>query len=170
MLKIFNDLEPFFSDNYRRINVREYARIRKISAPSASSLLLKMSKAGLLKREEEKNFIYYFPNKYNRFFIDLMRMYWWQQLGKSGLFDFLEIELINPLVVLFGSFSKAEVKPDSDMDLAIFTDPGKNILLGKFEKKIGRKFQIFIFKDRTDVKNRALLNNILNGYIVLGGW
>ena len=76
MLKIFNDLVQFFEDNYRRINVREYARIQHISPPTASKLLDEFYKDGLLKKEEEKNYILYFANKENRIFIDLQRIYW----------------------------------------------------------------------------------------------
>lgn len=39
MLKIINDLTPFFEDCYREISVREYARIMSISPPTASKLL-----------------------------------------------------------------------------------------------------------------------------------
>jgi len=66
MLKIFNDLEPFFRDNYQRINVREYARIRKMSPPSASALLSNLEKEGLLNVEKEKNYIYYHANREDR--------------------------------------------------------------------------------------------------------
>ena len=63
MLEIFDNLKPFLEDNYRRFNVREYARIRGISAPTASVLLSRLNKEGLLNREEERNYIYYFANK-----------------------------------------------------------------------------------------------------------
>lgn len=54
MLKIFNNLEPFFENNYKRINVREYARLKKISPPTASKLLSELQKEDLLEREDEK--------------------------------------------------------------------------------------------------------------------
>ena len=57
MLTIFNNLKPFFEDNYRRISVREYARIIKISPPSASKLLNNLEKEGLLTKEK-KNYTY----------------------------------------------------------------------------------------------------------------
>ncbi len=39
MLKIINNLKPFIEDNYRRISVREYARIQKISDVKSDELL-----------------------------------------------------------------------------------------------------------------------------------
>ena len=121
MLKIFNNLEPFFQDDYRRINVREYARIEKISAPSASALLKNLEKEVLLFKEEEKNYIYYSANRENKIFIDLSRVYWFMKFKEIGLINHFEKELIDPLIILFGSFCKAEIKSNSDIDLAIFT-------------------------------------------------
>ena len=170
MLKIFNDLKPFFKDNYRRINVREYARIVNISAPSASKLLSNFYKEGLLKKEYEKNYIYYFAKKESKLFVDLSRIFWFLQIENSGLIEYLQKELINQTIILYGSFSKAEVTQNSDIDLAIFTISKKNLYLENFERKLQRRIQVFIFKNRDDVKNNELLNNILNGYVILGGW
>ena len=56
MLNIINNLKPFFEDCYGRINVREYARIIKISPPTASKILLELNKEGLLLMENDKNY------------------------------------------------------------------------------------------------------------------
>ncbi len=170
MLKIFNDLEPFFRDNYQRINVREYARIRKMSPPSASALLSNLEKEGLLNVEKEKNYIYYHANREDREFIELSRIYWHKIFQKTGLIKYFEKELIEPIIILFGSFSKAEIKKNSDIDLAVFTFSTKKLETAKYEKVLGRKIQIFTFKDKNDIKNKELLNNILNGYKIIGGW
>ena len=170
MLKIINDLKPFFEENYRRINVREYARLAGISPPTASKLLDEYRKEGVLKKEEERQFFYYFANKENSLFIDLSRIYWKMQLSRIGLIDFFEKEFINPIIILFGSLSKAETKIDSDMDIAIFTATKKEINLKQFEKKINRTIQLFLFQKIEDVKNKDLLKNILNGCILKGYW
>jgi len=106
MLNIIDNLEPFFEDNYRRISVREYARLKKISPPTASKLLLELSKEGLLKRETDRNYIYYFANKQDKVFIDMSRVYWFLKLKNSGILEVLEKELLNPVIFLFGSLSK----------------------------------------------------------------
>lgn len=170
MLEIINNLEPFFKDNYRRINIREYARIRKISPPYASKLLKMFEKENLLTKEKERNYIYYVTNKHSQTFIQLSRMYWQILFKKIGLIDYLEKELINPIIILFGSFSKAEIKEGSDIDITIFTISKKKINLEKFEKKLDRKIQLFVFNKREDIKNRELLNDILNGFILSGEW
>ncbi len=170
MLKIFNNLEPFFEDNYRRINVREYARLSKISPPSASKVLSQLHKEALLNREKERNYIYFSANQESPAFVILSRAYWLLRLKKIGLTDYMEKNLINPLIILFGSFSKAEVKRDSDIDIAVFTPSKTQINSETFERGLKHKIQIFIFRNKEEVKNKELLNNILNGFIIAGNW
>ena len=170
MLKTINALKPFFEDCYRRINVREYARIKKISPPTASKLLEEYKKQGLLKKEEEKQYFYYFADKESELFIDLSRIHWKTKFENTGLIKLFKGEFLNPITILFGSLSKAEVKEDSDIDLAIFTVTKKNINLKEYEKKLKRKIQLFVFENREGVKNAELLNNILNGYKIGGSW
>ncbi len=170
MLRIFNDLKPFFKDNYRRINVREFSRIAGISPPSASKLLERYRKEGLLVKETERNYIYYFANKDEALFIELSRAYWLLQLRKTGLIEYLKSEYASPIIILFGSFSKAEINENSDIDIAIFGVSNKAVDVSKFEKKLGKKIQLFQFKAQEAVENKNLLKNILNGFILYGGW
>ena len=168
MLTIINNLKPFFEDCYRRIHVREYARIMRVTPPTASKLLNGMYKKGLLKKEVEKQYLLYYANKDSELFIDLSRIYWKYKLSYSGLLNFIEQQYLSPVVILFGSLSKAEVKKDSDIDLAIFTLTKKEIDLSRYEKKLKRKIQMFVFRSIDAVKNKELLNNILNGYKIMG--
>ena len=170
MLRIINKLEPFLKDNYRRINVREYARLVKISPPSASKFLSEFNKEGLLKQEVERNYIFYSANQRSKLFIRLARIYWEDQFNRVGLIESINKELLNPTVILFGSFSKAEIKDNSDIDIAIFTHSKKKLDFKAFEKRLKRSIQVFIFKNKEDVKSKELLNNILNGTILSGGW
>jgi len=170
MLEIISALKPFFEDNYRRINIREYARMQKVSPPTASRILSSLCSRSILKREIDKRYIYYYADKDSGLFIDLSRIFWKIRLKKSGLLDYIAAEAINPLVILFGSLSKAEVKRDSDIDLAIFLSSNKEIVLTKFERKMKRIIHPLVFAGRENVKNEALLNNILNGYTLMGKW
>ncbi len=170
MLNIINNLKPFFKDSYRKINVREYARINKISPPTASKLLEKYHKQNLLEKEKFKNYIFYYANINNKLFIDLSRIYWLQELKRIGLIEYLNENLLEPVIYLFGSFSKAEINKNSDIDIAIFTISEKIVNLSKFEQKIKRRIEIFQFKDIKFVKNKELLGNILEGYLLSGNW
>jgi len=165
MLNIINNLKIFFEDCYRRVNVREYSRIMKISPPTASKLLLKFHKEKLLLKEKDKNYIYYYANKESRDFIDLSRVYWRNKL--SDVLDYLDKKLLNPTIILFGSLAKAEAKTDSDIDLCVISHK-KNVDTSYFEKKLKRKIQLFFFDSVKKIDNKELANNIVNGYVLIG--
>jgi predicted nucleotidyltransferase len=170
MLKIFNDLTPFFKDSYQRINVRKYAKLMKISPPTASTLLSVYEKEGLLKVEKNEQYIYYYANIENALFVGLSREFWKNQIEKSGILKKIETKIIADCIILFGSFSKAEITSESDIDIAIFTSSTKKLDLDSTKELFGREIQYFIFKDLTDVKNNELKKNIMNGLIIKGGW
>ncbi len=165
MLNIINNLKPFFEDCYRRINVREYAKIIKISPPTASKILKNYEKEKLLKKEKDKGYLLFFANKESKKFVDLSKIYWEKKLNKMMME--IDKKLVNPTIILFGSLSKAETKKDSDIDLAIFGEK-KEISFKKFERNLKREFQIFWFKSTKEVKDKNLLNNIINGYVLKG--
>ncbi len=170
MLTIFNDLEPFFQDVYRRINVREYGRLRKISAPSASKLLKNLEQEGLLLRELDRNYIFFAAHKESKLFKDLARLYWYTKMKNIGLLDYLEKSFANPTLILFGSLSKAENTSQSDVDLCILTPIKKKLELKPFEKKLKRTLQIFSFPSKESIATKELATNILNGYVLTGGF
>ena len=165
MLDIINNLWPFFEDCYRRISVREYAKIVKVSPPTGSAMLLKMRKNGLLVMEKDRNYLFFHANKENKDFIDLSRIYWRDKLNELILH--LDRNLVLSSVVLFGSLAKAESLSDSDIDIAIFANK-KELNLINFEKKLKRKIQLFFFDSVNKIENKELANNILNGYVLFG--
>ena len=165
MLKIINNLEPFFQDCYRRISVREYAKLIKISPPTASKILNSYCKEGLLIRSEDRNYLFFYANRENNQFRGLSKIYWQAQL--KDLINFFEKNLMSPTLILFGSLAKAEVKIDSDIDLAVIS-PKKDLDLEKFENQLKRKIQVFWHKSFNDINNKELANNILNGYSLSG--
>ncbi|MBI2564873.1 nucleotidyltransferase domain-containing protein [Candidatus Woesearchaeota archaeon] len=165
MLEIFNNLAPFIEDCYKRISVREYARIIKVSPPTASKILKNLKSEKLLNKELFRNHLFFWANKEDKIFIDLARLYWRQRLDKLKLY--LIKNLANPAVILYGSLAKAENKVDSDIDLAIIAQK-KELDLKVFEKDLKRKVQVFIFSSLKEIKNKELLNNILNGCLITG--
>lgn len=165
MSDIFNNLAPFFEDCYRRLSVREYAKLLKISPPTASKILKNLCSENLLNKEEDRRFLFFWAKKENSIFVDLSRIYWKKKLNE--LLNHLEKQLLNPTIILFGSASKAEIKNDSDIDLAIFASK-RSIDLTEFEKLIKRKIQLFFFESIKRVENKELLNNMLNGCLLKG--
>jgi len=83
------------------------------------------------------------------------------------LVDFLNKNLTNPTIILFGSLSKSETKEDSDIDLCVMGHK-KELNLKNFEDNLKRKIQLFFFSSIEDIKNKELANNIINGYILNG--
>ncbi len=165
MLNIINNLKPFFEDCYRRINVREYSRLMKISPPTASKILSEFNGEELLLIEKDRNYIFYYANKNNKIFVDLSRIYW--SLKLDNLVNFFNKNLTNPTIILFGSLSKAETKNDSDIDICIIGHK-KELDIKKIENTLKRKIQLFFFSSIGDIKNKELASNIINGHI-LGG-
>jgi len=167
MLTIFNNLKPFFEDNYRRIHVREYAKLMKLSPPTASKYLEKYHKMKLLQKETEFRHNFYFADRENELFIDISRVYWKNKF--KPLTKEIKKRAFNPIIILFGSLAKAEVLKESDVDIAVFgAKVGINI--EKFERMFKREIQIFEYSEISSVKNRKLLYNILNGYQMSGRW
>lgn len=166
MLEIINRLSVFFEDNYRECSVREYSRIMKVSPPTASKILKGFVKDGLLLFREDRGFLLFRINRESGVARDLSRMYWGEKLGELVLF--LESKLHSDSIVLFGSLSKLEVTGESDVDIAVFGESKKGVDLSRFEKRLGREIQVFVFESLVKV-DKELRNNILNGYL-LGGY
>jgi len=166
MLNIINELGVFFEDCYREFSVREYSREIKVSPPTASKMLKGFAKEGLLMMREERGFLLFKVNRESSDMRDLSRIYWKDKL--KDFFSYIENILYPNAVVLFGSLSKLEVLNKSDIDVAIFTKAKKDIDLSKFEKKLGREIQVFVY-DSLEKVNKELRSNIINGY-VLGGY
>lgn len=165
MLKIFNDLELFFEDNYNQIHVREYAKLIKISPPTASKILEQYVVEGLLKKEIDKQHHLYSANKESELFKSLQQIYW--KIKLKSFSKHVEEQIINPTIILFGSSNKAEMKKTSDLDIAIISFSKKQLKINQFEKKLKRKIQIFQFENIKKIP-KDLRKNILNGYKLLG--
>ena len=165
MLNIINNLAPFFEDCYREIGVREYAKEIGTSPPTASKNLHYLWEKDLLKKKEYRNLILFRANRENPILRDLSKIYW-----RGKLNEFIE-EVKNQCetMILFGSLSKLEAKKESDIDICLVSNAKGKINLKKYEKKLGRKIELFQFKSFSDIKSKELKCNVLNGFILEGG-
>jgi predicted nucleotidyltransferase len=164
MLKIINNLQPFFEDCYRRISVREYGKLISVSPPTASKLLKKYKKEGLLHQTKEYHHLLFNLNNENA--IDLCRIYWRNRL--ESLTKELKDTYAAPTIILFGSASKAELKQDSDIDIALITPKKTKIDITAHSKKLQREINLHTFHSLQKIKNIYLRNNIINGYTLAG--
>jgi len=170
MLNILNRLSPFFEDCYRRIGVREYARMMKMSPPSASTLLKGFRGMGLLKMEKDRGYNFYYARRESKDFVDLSRMYWRRKL--DTMVSEISKRYLDPAVVLFGSLSKAEAKTDSDIDLAVFSSTmmkGSRPMSRKnMESRLKRSIQIVEFRSLKSIKDVDFAESVANGYVLAG--
>lgn len=165
MLEEINRLKPFFEDCYREISVREYSREMKISPPTASKLLKQLSKEGLLNMRKDRGFLLFRTNRESKVMKQISLTYWANKL--NDLTQTIDEKLRPNAIILFGSLSKLETTPNSDIDIAILGEIKKELSTDKLEKKIGRKIQLFIFENLEKV-NKSLKLAVINGHTIGG--
>lgn len=157
MLKIFNLLRPFFENVYREISVREYARLLKLSPPTAAGILRELEKENLLASAKQGIYLFFRPQRENFLFQGLSRLYWQDKLF-SVTAD-LHKQVLFKKIVLFGSLAKVENYADSDVDLYLDIEK-RGINTADLEKKMRRKVQLH-FKESSN--NLHLKRNIEQG-------
>lgn len=165
-------LKLFLENPQVKYHIREVARLLKISPMTARKELIKLSKKGLLTAKKERMYIVYSADTESEEFRLNAMFYMIKKLHNTGVLSCIEIELKPEAIVLFGSVAKGEYSPKSDIDIFVISEIKKKINLEKFEIKLGRKIQLFIYtyKEFESMKsrNKELLNNILNGIVLSG--
>ncbi len=158
----------FFISPTIKLRVRQIERELKIPLPSAIRYVKELEKEEILRKSETGNVVFYSGDRSSKNFLLEKKLFNIENLYSSGLIDFLITELSNPVIIVFGSYSKGEDVEDSDIDLYIETPSKKEIKLEYFEKILKRKIQIFRHKKISEVKNIDLANNIINGILLNG--
>lgn len=170
-----NILKYFIEEPERKFHIREIAKLEKISPMTASKHLNQLKKEKILLFVKQYNHIFFRANSENPLFKDLKFCYNLQKIRKSGLIEHLNEWFNYPeCILLFGSFRKAENTKTSDIDILIVSNSKKEPNLSKFESLMGHKIQLFIYslKEINDMKtkNKELLNNFANGFVLCGFW
>lgn len=160
--------EYFFINPTAKLRVREIERVLDLPLPSIIRYCKELEKEGILAIQKTGNVVFYTANRTHENYLLEKKLYNIKSLYVSGLIEFLKTDLINPVIILFGSYSKGEDIEKSDIDLYIETSSKKELLLKKFESKLKRKIQIFKHKSINEIKNIHLSNNIINGVILNG--
>ncbi len=169
MFKEINILKLFFENPTRRFSVREMARKIKISPATASKKLKYLARKGILKKEEIKNIKYFYANLDSELYRDMKVFYNIRKIKDSGLIEELNRFYLKPTIVLFGSAAFGLDTEKSDIDLLVISERVERFdKAEKYEKKINRKLQIFVVKKLKELRNKHLINNILNGIVLQG--
>lgn len=160
--------EYFLLNPTVKMRVRQLEREVKVPLPSTIRYTAELEKEGILKKELIGNVVFYSADRASLNFILEKKTFNSSQLFSSGLITFLIEEFSNPVIVLFGSYFRAEDLERSDIDLYLETPSRKKIDLTRFEKALHRKIQLFCYKDIHRVENKELANNIVNGVVLNG--
>lgn len=146
-----------------KLRVRQIERVLKLPLPSVIRYCKELEKEEILKKESISGVSAYSADRSSKKFLLEKRLFNIKLVFESGLIDYLAGEYFNPVIVLFGSYSKGEDIENSDIDLYIETPKKHEFNLQKFEKIFKRKIQIFNYRNIKEVPNRHLSNNIING-------
>ncbi len=169
MLKELNILKSFFEEPIREFNVREMARIIRISPATASKDLKSLMKSGILKGRKERTATLYRANLESDLYRDLKVFYNVRKIRESGLLEALDSFYLKPAVVLFGSAAFGMDTETSDFDLVVVSENTKEFRdLKNFEQRIKREIQLFVVNEIKDLRNGHLINNVLNGVVIQG--
>ncbi|MBS3056312.1 MAG: nucleotidyltransferase domain-containing protein [Candidatus Aenigmarchaeota archaeon] len=159
----------FFMCPTVKLRVRQIEKKLKLSLPSVIRYCRELKNEGILQKTKTSNVVFYTANRTNNKFLLEKRLFNIKQIHDSKLIEHLKQELINPSIILFGSYAKGEDVENSDIDLYIETLSKKEIRLSKFEEILKRKLQLFRYRNIKNVSNAHLANNIVNG-ITLNGF
>ncbi|HLC31637.1 MAG TPA: nucleotidyltransferase domain-containing protein [Candidatus Nanoarchaeia archaeon] len=169
MFKELNNLAYFFEYPNREFNIREIARLQKRSPATISKELKEYAKQEIIQLKKERNLLLCKANLDNSMFKELKKFYTLKKIRDSGIIEAINIFYLKPSIILFGSAAKGLDVEESDIDLAIISENNKefpNTVL--YEKKVNRKIHIFPLKKIQDLKNKYLVNNVMNGVIIQG--
>ncbi|MBI2451884.1 nucleotidyltransferase domain-containing protein [Candidatus Pacearchaeota archaeon] len=156
----------FFVNPTAKIRVRQIEKELKLPLPSVIRYAKDLEKEEILKKEKVAGVVLFSADRVSKYFLLEKKIYNLKQLYESGLVEYLVSELSNPVIIVFGSYSKGEDFENSDIDLYIQTPSKKEIKLEKFEKLLKRRIQLFIHSNLKKVNNPHLMNNIINGMIL----
>ena len=162
-----NIFKPFFEYPKKQYYIRDLSRLIKINHTTVRLYLIKLEKETYLIKNK-KGIYPTFKLNINKKTLNLKLFYNLEKIRKSYLIENLEKNFDFPVIILFGSYSKAKDYENSDLDLCLITKIRKNIDLKKYEKIINRETSLHFYENLKNAKNKELINNICNGIVLSG--
>jgi len=135
MFKEMNVLKLFFESPGREFNVREVARISKITPATASKRLKELKGKGILRHRKERILDLYKADLESDEYRDLKVYYTIRKIKQSGFIETLNQLYLKPTIVLFGSASTGFDTETSDIDLLVLTETKKRCKASKNTKR-----------------------------------
>ncbi len=163
----------FFEKPTSRFQLRELARLTRLSTTAVKARLKQLLEEKIIKIEREKHYTFYKSNWNAPEYKWAKKFYNIKQILDSGLLEHLDEKLNYPeVVVLFGSAAKGEDAEKSDVDIFALVTVKREPMIETYVKKISRPIRILIMNKAefklAKKKNLELINNILNGIILKG--
>ncbi len=164
-----NNLLELFFNSSKQWHFEELRTTINIGKPQLARWLKLFEKQGIIKRIKMKGKMpYYVQDFENPSFKNRKKLFALEKLTVSGFFDHLASLKQAKVVILFGSFARADWYKESDIDLFIY---GKDdeFEQGKYELKLKRDIQVHCAENKAELKNmQKLLPYILSGEFIKG--
>ena len=160
--------DHFLLNPTSRLRVRQIERELKAPLPSVIRYTKELEQEGMVQRIVIAKVTFFAANRTSAVFLQEKRLFNLRSLYRSGLIEFLIQEYSNPTIVLFGSYARGEDIESSDIDLYVESSKISKIDLTSFEKKLHRKIELFVHKKISFIKNKELVNTIINGITLHG--
>ena len=158
--------EYFFLNPTSKLRARQIEKEVRVPFPSVFRYTKELEKEEIIKSTFVSGVRLYSADRVSKKFLIEKKLFNISLLYESGLIDYIIEEYSNPHIILFGSFSRGEDIEASDIDIYIETPKKETKNMEKFEKGLQRKIQLFQFRKITEIKNKELGNNILNGVVL----
>jgi predicted nucleotidyltransferase len=164
MLEIFNNLKPFFEDNYREYGVREFAKEISITPPTASKLLKHFESNKLLQSRKYRNLLLFSTNRESLLFQDLQRSYYRVLLDE--IIEKISIKSGFRTIILFGSVIYSSLSIKSDID--IYVNCNRSEIIETIAKNYSKSLKKIELHFIDELSNEHLKKNIQKGVILRG--
>ena len=169
---IISTLKPFLEHPNRSFHIRELARILNTNHMTVRKRLLQLVKEGYLICTKSALTSNFQANISSKKYVNIRTYHHLEEIRKSNLIEHISDEFEPLAIILFGSYAKATDDDKSDIDLFVLSVNKKELDLGTFEKKLGKKISLHIFTkgewEKTKQKNPHLVNSICNGMTLAG--
>ena len=165
-----NVLVLFFNYPSKHWYFKEIKKQVPIADAKISRWLKEFIKRNLVKRVKPNGKMpYYVANYDSSEYNNTKKIFSLNQFHHSGLLNHLSSLEKAKAIFIFGSFARGDWYKESDIDLFIYGDP-EGLDLGKYHFKLHHEFQLFISKNKSDLKKfgPGLLKSIIKGINIKG--
>jgi len=130
--------------------------------------LKKYEHNGIIKRIKPKGKRPYYAQIFSASFRNKKKLFALKQLTESGLLNHLSSLDEAKVIIIFGSFIRADWYEHSDIDIFIYGN-SNDFEQGRFELKLKRDIQLHTAKDKNDLRRiDKMLPYIFSGMFVKG--